>query len=124
MEINWFNEKPKDCIITLAAGTITLNKPATVYFENAYSVMLGMDRNNQLIVIKPLTKADAMKHDIPENKKYRITVRSSYSRVTNKGFVDEIIEMSGINVLQEAHKFKALWDHKEQLLIVDLKEEL
>ena len=124
MEINWFNEKPKDCIITLAAGTITLNKPATVYFENAYSVMLGMDRKNQLIVIKPLTKADAMKHDIPENKKYRITVRSSYSRVTNKGFVDEIIEMSGINVLQEAHKFKALWDHKEQLLIVDLKEEL
>jgi hypothetical protein len=124
MEINWFNEKPKDCIITLAAGTITLNKPATVYFENAYSVMLGMDRLKQLIVIKPLTKADAMKHDIPENKKYRITVRSSYSRVTNKGFVDEIIEMSGINVLQEAHKFKARWDHKEQLLIVDLKEEL
>jgi len=124
MEINWFNEKPKDCIITLAAGTITLNKPATVYFENAYSVMLGMDKQKKLIVIKPLTKADAMKHDIPENKKYRITVRSSYSRVTNKGFVDEIIDMSGINVLQESHKFKATWDKNEQLLIVDLKEEL
>ena len=124
MEINWFNEKPKDCIITLAAGTITLNKPATVYFESAYSVMLGMDEEKKAIVIKPLHKADAMKHDIPENKKYRITVRSSYSRVTNKGFVDEIIETFDINVLKETHKFKALWNQKEQYLVVDLKEEL
>lgn len=124
MEINWFNEKPKDCIVTLSAGTITLNKPATNYFENAYSVMLGSDKKNKVFVIKPLTKAESMRHDIPENKKYRITVRSSYSRVTNKAFLEEIKEMTGLTFAEDTHKYKALWDSKEQVLIIDLKEEL
>ena len=124
MEINWFNEKPKDCIVTLSSGTLTLNKPATNYFENAYNVMLGTDRKNLLIIVKPLTKADSMRHDIPDNKKYKITVRSSYSRVTNKAFLEEVKEMTGFPFEDDTHKFKATWDSKEQLLIIDLKEEI
>jgi len=124
MEITWFNEKPKDCVVTLAAGSLTLNKPATTYFENAYSVMLGIDKANKLIVVKPLSKSDAIRHDIADNKKYRITVRTSYSRVTNKAFMEEISELSQLNLELETHKYKASWDSKEQILIVDLKEEL
>ncbi|HBG33663.1 MAG: hypothetical protein A2084_00065 [Tenericutes bacterium GWC2_39_45] len=124
MEITWFNEKPKDCVVTLAAGSLTLNKPATTYFETAYSVMLGIDKSNKLIVIKPLSKSDAIRHDIADNKKYRITVRTSYSRVTNKAFMEEISDLSKLNLEIETHKYKATWDSKEQILIVDLKEEL
>ena len=124
MEITWFNEKPKDCVVTLAAGNITLNKPATTYFENAYSVMLGIDKSNKLIVIKPLSKSDAIRHDIADNKKYRITVRTSYSRVTNKAFMEEISDLSKLNLETETHKYKATWDSNDQILIVDLKEEL
>ena len=124
MQIDWFNEKPKDCIATLSAGTITLNKPATNYFENAYSVMLGSDKKNKLIVIKPLNKMDASRHDIPDNKKYRITVRSSYSRVTNKAFLEEIKEITGFPFTDDSHKFRANWDVKEQIMIIDLKEEI
>ena len=75
MEISWFNDKPKDCVATLSAGNITLNKMATIYFENAFSVMLGIEKSGHKIVIKPLLKAEAMRHDIPDNRKYRITVR-------------------------------------------------
>ncbi len=124
MEITWFNEKPKDCIVTLAAGNLTLNKPATTFFENAYSVMLGIDKQNKLIVIKPLNKAEALRHDIAENKKYRMTVRSSYSRVTNKAFMEDINEWGNLNLEFETHKFKANWDNKSQILIVNLKEEI
>ncbi len=122
MEITWFNGKPKDCIVTLAAGNLTLNKPATIYFESAYSVMLGFDKENKLIVVKPLTKADAIRHDIPDNKKYRITVRTSYSRVTNKAFMEEVSDLANLNLDFETHKFKANWNTKDQLLIVDMKE--
>ncbi len=124
MEITWFNEKPKDCIVTFAAGNLTLNKPATTYFETAYSVMLGIDKQNKLIIVKPLGKAEALRHDIAENKKYRVTVRSSYSRVTNKAFMEDINEWANLNLEFETHKFKANWDNKEQILIVDMKEEL
>jgi len=124
MEITWFNEKPKDCIVTLAPGNITLNKPATTFFESAYSVMLGIEKTKQLIIIKPLSKADAMKHDIPESNKYKITVRSSYGRVTNKAFVEELSELFNIELGAVAKKYKATWDHKNELMVVDLKEEV
>ena len=124
MNINWFNEKPKDCLVTVANGNLTLNKPATNFFENAYSVMLGINRDKKLIFIKPLTKEVAMRHDIPDNAKYRISVRSSYSRVANKAFVNEIADFINLDLSETSYKFKANWDTKEKLLIVDLKEEV
>jgi len=123
MEITWFNEKPKDLVITLTAGNITLNKPATTFFENAYSVMLGFDKEKGIIVIRPLNKEETMRHDIPEKSKYKITVRTSYSRVTNKAFMDTIGEMLNLNFNTEVHKYKANWDAKNHILVVNLKEE-
>lgn len=124
MEINWFNGKPKDCVITVANGNLTLNKTATNYFETAYSVMLGYNKNEKLIFIKPLTKEEATKHDIPEKMKYRISVRSSYSRVANKAFVNEIAEFMHLDLDSKKYKYKADWHRQDKLLIVDLKEEL
>jgi hypothetical protein len=124
MDINWFNEKPKECVITLAAGSLTLNKAAANYFEHAYSVMLGIEESQKLFVIKPLNKAEAMKHDIPDNRKYKITVRSSYARVTNKAFVEELVQLFKIALGTEPLKFRASWNQKDQLMIVYLKEVL
>ncbi len=124
MQINWFNEKPKDCVVTIANGNLTLNKPATIFFETAYSVMLGINKEEKLIFIKPLSKEAATKHDIPDNAKYRISVRSSYSRVANKAFVNEIADLVNLSLDVTTYKFKASWHDKEKLLIVDLKEEL
>ncbi len=122
MHINWFNEKPKDCVVTVASGNLTLNKPATIFFESAYSVMLGFNKDEKLVFIKPLTKEAATKHDIPENAKYRISVRTSYSRVANKAFVNEIADLVNLDLETATYKFKANWDSKEKLLVVDLKE--
>lgn len=122
MNITWFNEKPKDCIVTIGNGSITLNKPAVMFFENAYSVMLGSNMDEKLIIIKPLNKERALMHDIPDNSKYRITIRSSYGRITNKAFLKEIVDWFNIDVLNDVIKFKANWDHKNEILLVDLKE--
>ena len=110
MDINWFNEKPKECVITLAQGNLTLNKAAANYFEHAYSVMLGIENKQKLVVIKPLNKAEALKQDIPENRKYKITVRSSYARITNKAFVEELVQMFGLTLGTEPLKFKSSWN--------------
>jgi hypothetical protein len=77
-----------------------------------------------MIVVKPLLKAEALSHAIPDNKKYRITVRNSYSRVTNKAFVEEITELFNIDLSTNPKKFVANWHSKEQILTVNLKEEI
>jgi hypothetical protein len=84
--------------------------------------MLGIEKEKKLIIIKPLSKADAHRHDIPDKNKYKITVRASYSRVTNKAFMEEISEFAGIDFDKGTHKFKSDWDPSHQVLIVDLKE--
>ena len=121
MNFQWFHEKPKEVIVTLASGNITLNKQASTYFEHAYNVMLGVDELTHKIAIKPLSKEESMSKAIPDNKKYKITIRSSYARITNKAFMEEIMNLSGLNLLDESVKYPAVWDNKEQILIVDLK---
>lgn len=124
MNITWFNEKPKDCVVTIGNGSITLNKPATMFFENAYAVMLGVNQDDKVIFIKPLSKQKTMMHDLPDNSKYKITIRSSYSRVTNKAFLNEIVDWFSIDVVNNVYKFKADWDPSHEILLVDLKEVL
>jgi hypothetical protein len=120
MDIVWFNEQPKEGVVTLNAGSITLNKSATTYFENAYSVMLGTDPIKKYIVIKPLSKAEAVSNVIPQYKKYRISVHVSYSRITNKAFMNEVMEIAGLDLKNETYKFPATWNKTEQVLVVDL----
>ncbi len=124
MEITWYNDKPKDCVVTIGNGSLTLNKPAIMFFENAYAVMLGVNKEEKVIFIKPLDKGRAMMHDIPDSSKYKITLRSSYGRVTNKAFLNEIVDWFGLDVINNVLKFKASWDSKNEILRVDLKEGL
>ena len=121
MSFTWFHEKPKEVIVTLASGNITLNKQASMFFEHAYAVMLGVNHQTHQIAIKPLTKETAMSHVIPENQKYKITLKSSYARITNKAFMEEIMNLSGLDFQTSPMKFEASWNDKEQVLIVELK---
>lgn len=84
MNFTWASKKPLDEIATLYEANITLNKSATSYFENAYVVLLGLDRDSQAIAIKPITKEELKLGFIPESQQHNITVKSSYSRVCNK----------------------------------------
>lgn len=121
MSFTWFNEKPKEVIVTLASGHITLNKQGSLLFEHAYNVLLGVDHTTHRIAIKPLDKDESMSQIYPNNKKYKITVRSSYARITNKAFMEEISMLTGMNLKETPVKFPATWDTKDQILVIDLK---
>ncbi|MDD3477344.1 MAG: hypothetical protein PHP32_00500 [Candidatus Izemoplasmatales bacterium] len=119
----WASKKPLDDLATLSDANITLNKSATNYFEHAYAVLLGFDPERKLIAIKPITKEEAGMGYVPEEQQHNITVRSSYSRVSNKLFMKEVADAVGLNFqLQPAYKFRAEWNHKDGALIIDLKE--
>ena len=117
----WFNEKPKEVVVTMASGHITLNKQGSTFFEHAYNVLLGVNEKENQIAIKPLNKDEAMSQQYPDNKKYKITVRASYARITSKAFMEEIMSLSGHNFGEKPMKFPANWNNIDQMLIIDLK---
>lgn len=119
----WVSKKPLDDIATLYEGNITLNKSATSYFESAYVVLLGLDRDQLLIAIKPVTKEEIGLGYIPDEQQHNITVKSSYSRISNKLFLKEVADLIGLDFKStQAFKFKAYWNKKDNALIIDLNK--
>lgn len=118
----WASKKPLDELATLYGSNITLNKSASSHFESAYVVLVGLDETNLQIAVKPLSKEEAVSGLIPEDQWHNITVKSSYSRICNKGFMSEVGDLLKLTFEDnQSYKFKAGWSEKEKALIIDLK---
>ncbi len=124
MSIQWFNEKQKSLVSTIQNNNITFNKTCVNIIEHAYSVMLGLDYDNKVVHIKPLSKEDATRGDITTKEQYKITIKSSYARVSNKLFINEIKKMLGISDLTDPKKFNTSYDEQKKTLLIDLNKEV
>ena len=123
MGFQWTSRKPSKGKATLYESNITLNKSASTHFEHAYSVLLGLDSKDKRIAIKPVTKQEYERGTIPEEKRHKITVRSSYARVSNKRFMDQVADIADLNLHENnAFKFDTTWSDEDDALIIDLNQ--
>lgn len=119
----WASKKPLDDLATLYESNITLNKAASSYFEHAYVVLLGLDREKKWVAIKPVTKDELALGFIPEEQRHNITIKSSYARICNKLFMSEIAELIHVSFANnQSLKFRCRWDKAQKCLIIDLNE--
>jgi len=117
----WASKRSLDDVATIYEANITLNKAASSYFDSAYVVLLGLDRETHQIAVKPVSKEEVSLGFIPGEQQHNITVKPSYSRICNKQFVQEIAALAGLKFGEnQAYKFKAVWNGKESALIIDL----
>lgn len=123
MAIEWFSEKDKDLVATIAKNNITLNKPACECIPLVYNVMLGISKEDKLVYIKSLTKEMVLRGDIEESHRYGITIRTSYGRISNKEFIKRIGNIVN-NTFDTPAKYYMRYDAKEQMLIIDLNREV
>jgi hypothetical protein len=122
MSFIWTSKKPKDGVATLNESNITLNKAASTHFERAYNVLLGIDEETRRLAIKPITKDEVDLGTIPEEKRYKITVRQSYARVSNKKFMKEVADLANLKLAHNSYKFKAKWSKESSALVIDLND--
>lgn len=122
MSLVWFNDNLKDIFATLTNTQITLNKYGATYLESANKVLLGYDAENSKIVIKPLSKDEVIRGDIPESSLYNISISASYARVTNKAFLSTVIDLFNLDLPKEGFKYKTVWNEKHKVLEILLKE--
>lgn len=121
MSITWFSDESKDIYVTLTPIHITINKAGLQFFDSAYQVMLGYDKAKNVIIIKPLSKDDVTRGDIPEHAMYNISISSTYARITNKAFITKVIEIFNLNLDEKGSKYKARWRVNSGVLEVELK---
>ena len=123
MAIKWFNEEKKDLIATIALSNITLNKPAKNLIDYAYSVMIGLDSDEKIAYIKALDKATVEKGIYDKSQLYTVTIRNSYGRISNKGFIKEISSVINES-FSTPKKYYMLYNEDEHMLEIDLKREV
>lgn len=117
----WKSKEQGTQFVSIYETNITLNKPASIHFNHAYSVMLGVGNDGKKLGIKPLSKEEYQRGDIGEEMLYKISLRSSYARISNKSFVTHLAEQLGLDFeTHTMYKFNAEWDDAEKVLVVDL----
>ena len=71
---------------------------------------------------KPISKEEVELGTISEEKRHKITVKSSYARVSNKKFMKEVAQYTDLDFANgKSFKFKALWSKPDSALVIDLK---
>lgn len=119
----WVSRKKVDEIATIYESNITINKSATSYLEKAYIVLLGIDKEKKLIAIKPIRKDSTELEYISKEQRHNITIKSSYSRISNKRFIEEVSELIHLDFEEKNYyKFDAYWSESDQALIIDLNK--
>lgn len=122
MGIQWFSTKEKNGTASFYKTNITLNTIATVPFEYAYRVQVGMDEKNN-IVIQPLSKERVQRGDLDEYAIQEISVKSTYSRISSTVLMKKIGSALNMELSSKPIKFETSWDEVANILTIHTGKE-
>lgn len=115
MGITWLNAKEREGVASFYSTNITLNTVASVPFEYAYRVQVGIDDQNN-VVIQPLSKDRVERGDLDEYAIQKIAIKKSYSRISSTDIMKRIAQTLRITLDKTPQRFKTRWDDKENIL--------
>lgn len=104
--------------VTLYTTNITLNSATASHFSDVRWVMIGLDKDENLVAIKPVTKRELDLKLIPLEQLHKISIGKGYGRISNKAIMEEIAEMCQQSL--DGIKKGANFDDKQGMLIIDL----
>ncbi len=119
--MKWLNKtSDTNSVVTIYETNITLNTEATHRFRTAFRVMIGLNADEKIIAFKPLSKEEIEKFGISDNQTYKISIGSSYSRISNKKIIKEIANNIGLEFSEsnKSFKFFGKWNEDEKYLEV------
>jgi hypothetical protein len=115
MGITWLNAKEREGVASFYSTNITLNTVASVPFEYAYRVQVGIDDQDN-VVIQPLSKDRVERGDLDEYAIQKIAIKKSYSRISSTDIMKRIAQTLNITLDETPRRFKTKWDDKENIL--------
>lgn len=124
MSVEWFtNEKEK--YATIYESSITLNTVAANYFKNTYSTVIGFDKENNNLLIKPISKEEVDVRNISSDDLHSISIKPSFGRITGKSIIKKLILYFPIDFKNsKSHKYICEWSNEEKLLKILLEREI
>ena len=121
MGFEWSTNEVAKKTVTIYSNNLTLNKAACRNFDNVQFVLLGIDRDNNQLGIKPVDKHMINEGLFQEDQLHRISIGKSYGRISNKTFIDNLANAYNLDLSDnQGIKYDAKFDVVHQILTIDL----
>lgn len=122
MGIRWFAAKERVGQASLTSNYITLNSVASLPFQYAYKVQVGVDEEGN-IAVSSLSKERVLRGDLDEYALQNISYKKSYSRICSTELMRQIAEETGLVLTETAQSFETAWNDRDNIMIIRLKKE-
>ncbi len=116
----WVQSNTTVMIVTIYPNNLTLNSLAAEYFDDIRWCMIGIDKKELKVAIKPITKREVDLKLYPMENLHKLSLGKGYARISSKSIISEISSLIDKEI--NGNKFIAAFDEKERMLIVDLKK--
>lgn len=124
MNVEWFTNS-KEMIATIHDNNITFNTVATNYFKDIYSTIIGYNIDENILLIKPVTKDEVDSKNIASEDLHNVSVKPSYGRINGKSIIKKICNYYPIDFTKnKAYRYLCEWCHEEKLLKIYLTKEV
>jgi len=124
MTVSWFSRADKESYATIYNTNISINKAGSNQIQSAYAALLGIDEDNKLIILKPISKDKAEDGTLDKDMIFTLSGGDSYTRVSSTDFVNEVAKITKCDYSEGKKKYLCHFDSKEKVLIIDLKKEI
>lgn len=123
MNIEWFNKEQKDSAVTINYNNITLSKHALTLFDNAYGILVGINKDTNQLVLKKVMQEDIENKTYNKEDIYILTVKPTYGRINSRNLISSICKHYDLDFsTSNSFKFNAKWNNGNNMLMVNIKE--
>lgn len=121
--IEFFDNEKKDGLVSIYENHITFNKNLLKYFNDAYRVRVGIDREAKKAYIFTLNKDQALSGEISPSSLLPISVSNTYARICSRAIVEYITGNVEVKVPEgEYLRYKASYDEAKKAIVIKFKE--
>lgn len=121
--IQWFSKNDKKMIATIYPSNITINKPGLEKINHAYACMVGLDKENKKIAIKPLSKSEYDSGYYPKDQLLILSGGSTYTRISSTDFVSSVSELLSYDFNNGNKKYSCEFS-SDDMIMIDLTKEV
>lgn len=121
MAVNWLSNISRYGSVSIYHSNLTFNTVSSESLSEAYRVRVGID--DGMVILEPLSKERVLRGDIDEHALFEIKRKSSYSRISSTGLVNNLLSALKLELKSEPLKLKTIWDAERNCLIINAKEE-
>lgn len=118
----WIEGNVNTLIATLNQNNITLNQNAASIFEDTRYVSVGLDTENKLVAIHPVTKYELDHNIFTPSQLHTISIGNGYAKISNKALCQLIQNQLEYELMNT--KFYCEFDDKNKYLIIDLNNQV